>query len=241
MCRGSFLISHFSGNTVPCAALIGKSHGTGVCPDPRTPRVSSWGKEHLMLPVCPLVSWDSTKSRMEKKTNQKQTTQEELGNVTSLPLAKAKPPPSRKRMFHGIFSWTTFHSRRGGGARNLLLPSGTQKRDFVKPLSKRKQNFLVGGEFGLESGIPSVSKLWNYRLKQTLGAPATEGFKTWLAKALMNDLVAAPRSTVGGRGGWVKGVATALCVSVKPCAPSWRFQLGILYKCVLTGAGTPLG
>lgn len=70
-CRGSFLISHFSGNTVPCAALIGKSHGTGVCPDPRTPRVSSWGKEHLMLPVCPLVSWDSTKSRMEKKKTTK--------------------------------------------------------------------------------------------------------------------------------------------------------------------------
>lgn len=232
--------------------LLFWKHSSLCCPDWQIPwnRGLSWsqdskgqqlGKGAFDAPSVPSCVLGQHQEQHGKKKTQKQTTQEELGNVTSLPLAKAKPPPSRKRMFHGIFSWTTFHSRRGGGARNLLLPSGTQKRDFVKPLSKRKQNFLVGGEFGLESGIPSVSKLWNYRLKQTLGAPATEGFKTWLAKALMNDLVAAPRSTVGGRGGWVKGVATALCVSVKPCAPSWRFQLGILYKCVLTGAGTPLG
>lgn len=38
------------------------------------------------------------------------------GFLTSLPLARAKPPPSRNTIFQGIFSFTVFQLRRAGGA-----------------------------------------------------------------------------------------------------------------------------
>lgn len=40
---------------------------------------------------------------------------------TSLPVAKAYPPPRSMMMFHGIRSCTTFHSSRAGGARGFCL------------------------------------------------------------------------------------------------------------------------
>lgn len=39
-----------------------------------------------------------------------------VGVLTSLPLARAKPPPSRIMIFQGIFSFTVFQLRRAGGA-----------------------------------------------------------------------------------------------------------------------------
>lgn len=36
--------------------------------------------------------------------------------ITSLPCANAKPPPRSKRMFQGIFSWTTSQLSRAAGA-----------------------------------------------------------------------------------------------------------------------------
>lgn len=41
---------------------------------------------------------------------------EGVGSVTSLPLARAKPPPRRSTIFQGIFSLTIFQLRRAGGA-----------------------------------------------------------------------------------------------------------------------------
>lgn len=38
-----------------------------------------------------------------------------VGVLTSLPLARAKPPPSRSMIFQGIFSFTVFQLRRAGG------------------------------------------------------------------------------------------------------------------------------
>lgn len=127
-----------------------------------------------MLPVCPLVSWESKESKVEKDPARKLQIPGELRDVTSLPLARAKPPPSRNTMFQGIFSCTTFQSSRGGGARNFALPSGTQKRDSVKPQKSPKKGrtswWEVGAWSGLQesllsanTGIISWSKRWEHQ------------------------------------------------------------------------------
>lgn len=83
------------------------------------------GNVCLVLPACPLVFWESICEKQRRNHPRRAGKQR---NVTSLPLAKAKPPPSRNTMFHGIFSWTTFQLRRAGGARIFVLPPTIQTR-----------------------------------------------------------------------------------------------------------------
>lgn len=99
------------------------------------------------MPSC-VLGEHSWKARW--KTLRKTQIPGKQRSVTSLPLAKAKPPPSRSTMFHGIFWWTTFQSRRAGGAWIFGLLPKIQK-DFVSHccILQRKENFLEGGEFSL--------------------------------------------------------------------------------------------
>lgn len=98
----------------------------------------------------------------------------EQRNVTSLPLAKAKPPPSKSTMFHGIFCWTTFQSKRAGGARIFDLLPKIQK-DFISHVTFPEKRRTSWWEVSLcehqETLLSATSsRLWNYLLKQMIGA-----------------------------------------------------------------------
>lgn len=55
------------------------------------------------------------------------------GFLTSLPSARAKPPPSRNTIFQGIFSFTVFQLRRAGGAFSFLGFSTPQGEEDGSP------------------------------------------------------------------------------------------------------------
>ena len=77
---GSFLIIHFSRNTVNHAALIGSTIPVAqgiikICSNHRTPptdrevypTATSWGNACLVLPACPLAFWESVHEKQDGK------------------------------------------------------------------------------------------------------------------------------------------------------------------------------
>lgn len=87
--------------------------------------------------------------------------------LTSLPLARAKPPPSKIRIFQGILSFTVFQVRMAGGAFSfpgLSTPQadkgGHQKSIGLPspPLEAFLSGFLLSGFLVSQvEGSPSVS------------------------------------------------------------------------------------
>lgn len=116
----------------------------------------------------------SGRARLKSEMKNAQEIPGEQRNVTSLPLAKAKPPPSRNTMFHGIFWWTVFQSKRAGGARIFdLLPK--IQNYFIShvmfPEKRRTSWWEVSLSEHQETLLPATSsRLWNYLLKQVVGA-----------------------------------------------------------------------
>lgn len=135
-----------------------------------------------MLPVCPLVSWDSTGSKMGQKPARKTQTRVSRAELPRCLWPRQSHLPAGTRCSTAS-SPEQFSSPAGLGVPGTLSCPLEHKRDFVKPryALQRKEN-LVGAEFGLNIRIPSVSKLWNYLLKQTLGAPSTKVLKPDLQK-----------------------------------------------------------
>lgn len=147
MCQGSFLFSHFSRNTFHCAALPGSAipwHGEqqGFVLLPGLQ--GWWGKERLMLPVCPLVSWDSTKSRMEKKPPRKRhRSQVSPGMLPHCLWPRQSHLPAGTRCSTAS-SPGQFSIAAGVEVPGTLSCPLEPKRDFVK-LHSPKEGELLGG------------------------------------------------------------------------------------------------
>lgn len=178
---GSFWISHFSRSTAHCAALLGSA----------IPR--HWEQQGFVLipgagegafdaPSVPSCVLGQHGEQDGTETSQENTNPGEQSRVTSLPLAKAKPPPSRNTMFHGIFSWTVFQSSRAGGARNLVLPSGTQKRFCEATLRSPEKGEFGGSWVWSEYQNPFCQQTLELSPEANAGSTINKSFKTWLAK-----------------------------------------------------------
>lgn len=130
---GIFLIIHFSRKTVNCATFLYHAGCTGNKTDLLLSQDSSRGWWSLLLPLAEEMHIGATSMpscvpgehmwKVRWKIYPLRQTPGKQRNITSLPLAKAKPPPSSNTMFHGIFWWTDVQSKRAGGARTFgFLP-----------------------------------------------------------------------------------------------------------------------
>lgn len=126
------------------------------------------------------------------------------GSLTSLPWARAKPPPSRNTIFQGIFSFTVFQLRRAGGAFSLPGFSTPQAEEDMSPRANRPS---LPSTWGLQSlmharGEPPVLQHPNFVPESLASHPNLSGLFLLLPSVVKGTFQA-------GREG---------CVEALPCS-----------------------
>lgn len=155
------------------------------------PSARSWGKGAFGAPGVPSCVLGEQEEQGRKGPSQESADPRWAEGCYLAAFGQGKAPSQQEHDVPGHLLLHHLPVQQGWRGPELCPAPWNPKKRFCEAttIPKERENFLVGGgSLVWTSGIPSVSKLWDYLPEQTLGAPATMVLKTWLAKALMNDL-----------------------------------------------------
>lgn len=192
ICWGSFLISHFSRNTANGAALPGTGNKQDL-----VPALQGWsqcqelGKRSIWCSRCALLCPGRARRARWKRTQAgKRRSQVSWGMLPRCLWPGQSPLPAGTRCSRASSPAPPSSPAGVEGPGTLPCPLEPKKEILWSHNNPQRKGELLGGrwELGLDFRNPFCQQTLGLSPGANAGSTSNNGFKTWLAKALMNDL-----------------------------------------------------